>query len=130
VTTSELAKEVFSIVEAKVLSRPSPAEFEMAYQIRVAIDNIRFAVKQIDRFSSTASPLSEASLQLLDVLDRLEAAERNFQRRWRRSPEHKPTSNGESTSAVPFKDGWSGNGRFKEHLSSTSQGGMNVKTDD
>jgi hypothetical protein len=84
-TSSELAKEVFSIVEAKIRANPSPSEFELAYQARLAIDKIRFAVKQIEQANSNAAPLCEASLQLLDALDRLEAAERNFQRRFRPS---------------------------------------------
>jgi hypothetical protein len=85
VTSSELAKEVFSIMEARIPATPSPSEFELAYQARVAIDKIRFAVKHIERANSNAAPLFEVSLQLLDALDRLEAAERNFQRRFRSS---------------------------------------------
>ncbi len=81
-TTSELAKEVFSIVEAKVLSRPSPAEFEMAYQIRVAIEKIRFAVKATEQFGRPQE-LQEAGLQLVEALDRLQSADRAFQRRLR-----------------------------------------------
>jgi hypothetical protein len=41
--------------------------------------------KQIERPNSNAAQLFEVSLQLLDALDRLEAAERNFQRRFRSS---------------------------------------------
>jgi hypothetical protein len=83
VTTSELAKEVFSIVESRVLSRPSPAEFEMAYQIRVAIDCIRFAIKATEEFTQQPQRLKEAGMQLVDALDRLESAEQIFQRRFR-----------------------------------------------
>jgi hypothetical protein len=85
VTTSELAKEVFSIFEAKVLSRLSPAEFEMAYQVRVAIDRIKFAVRATEQREKQAQELEEVCLQLLDALDRLESAERNFQGRFRRA---------------------------------------------
>lgn len=48
---AELAREVFAIVEAKVRSRPSPMEFEMACQIRVAADRIRFAIKATEQFA-------------------------------------------------------------------------------
>lgn len=82
-TTSELAKEAFSIVEAKVLSRPSPSEFEMAYQARVAIEKIRFAIKHFAQSLPNQPLACEAALQLADALDRLEAADRHFQERFR-----------------------------------------------
>jgi len=63
--------------------RPSPIEFEMAYQVRVAIDRIRFAIRATDQFAHHPRQLQEAGLQLLDALDRLESAERGFQRRFR-----------------------------------------------
>jgi hypothetical protein len=55
----------------------------MAYQIRVAIDRIRFAIKTTDQSVRHPGQLQEVSLQLLDALDRLESAERGFQRRFR-----------------------------------------------
>lgn len=79
---SRLAQEVFSIVEAEVLKRPSPMDFEMAYQVRVAIDRIRFAIKQIEQFSLDSGPGQETGFQLLDALDRLEGADRHFQLRF------------------------------------------------
>jgi len=97
---TELAREVFAIVEAKVRSRPSPMEFEMAYQIRVAVDRIRFAIKATDQFARHPHQLQEASLQLLDALDRLESAERDFQAKFHEYPEpsnqeiQAPASNG------------------------------------
>src|SRR5438876_3719514 len=69
--------------DARVRFRPSPIEFEMAYQIRVAIDRIRFAIKATDQFAHHPGQLQEVRLQLLDALDRLESAERGFQRRFR-----------------------------------------------
>lgn len=83
---TELAREVFAIVEAKVRSRPSPMEFEMAYQIRVAIDRIRFAIKATDKLASDPRQQQEAGLQLLDALDRLESADCEFQARSRQGP--------------------------------------------
>lgn len=76
---SRLAQEVFSIVETEVLKRPAPIDFEMAYQVRVAIDRIRFAIKQIEQFSLNSGPGQETGFQLVDALDRLEAADRHFQ---------------------------------------------------
>jgi hypothetical protein len=58
-------------------------EFEMAYQIRVAIERIRFAIKATDQFAHHPGQPQEAGLQLLDALDRLESAEHRFQRRFR-----------------------------------------------
>jgi hypothetical protein len=55
----------------------------MVYQIRVAIDRIRFAIRATDQFARYPGQLQEVSLQLLDALDRLESAERGFQRRFR-----------------------------------------------
>jgi len=68
---------------AQVKFRPLPIEFEMAYQIRVVIDRIRFVIKATDQFAHHPRQVQEAGLQLLDALDRLESAERGFQRRFR-----------------------------------------------
>jgi hypothetical protein len=68
-------------------NRPSAGEFEMAYQARVAIDRIQFAIKATEMCRVQSEPLKDAELQLLDALDRLEATERRFQERWR-SPNH------------------------------------------
>jgi hypothetical protein len=66
-----------------------PGEFELAYQVRVAIDCIRFAIKATEQSIEEpnevreASLRQEANLQLLDALDRLQSAERRFQGRFR-----------------------------------------------
>jgi hypothetical protein len=41
---SELAEEIFALIEARSQALPTPMEFEMAYQARVAMDRIRFAI--------------------------------------------------------------------------------------
>ena len=69
--------------DPQVRTQPSPIEFEMAYQVRVAIDRIRFAIKATDQFAHHPLQLQEAGLQLLDALDRLEWADCGFQRRFR-----------------------------------------------
>ena len=64
-------------------SRPSAIEFEMAYQARIAIDRIKFAIKHTEQFSKPCIHMREAGLQLLDALDRLESFDRRFQIRSR-----------------------------------------------
>jgi hypothetical protein len=82
VTSSELAKEVCSIVEAKILGRPSAAEFEMTYQARIAMDQIRFPITQVEKHMPGKEFASETSLQVVDALDRLESADRHFRERF------------------------------------------------
>ena len=70
-------------LEAEVRSRPSVLEFEMAYQARVAIDRIKFAIKHAEQFAKPCIHMREVGLQLLDALERLEALDRRFQIRSR-----------------------------------------------
>jgi hypothetical protein len=70
-------------IEAEVRSRPSPIEFEMAYQARVAIDRIKFAIRHTEQFAKPCIYTREAGLQLLDALERLESLDRRFQIRSR-----------------------------------------------
>jgi hypothetical protein len=76
-------REFLEVVEAEVQSRPTATEFEMAYQARVAMDRIRFAIKHTEQFGPRTDQMREAGLQLLDALGRLESAERSFQLRFR-----------------------------------------------
>ena len=76
-------------IETEVQSRPSAAEFEMAYQARVAIDRIKFAIRHTEQFARPCDVMREASLQLLDALERLEALDRRFQVRSRMVTPHK-----------------------------------------
>ncbi len=78
-TSAELSKKVVSIVENKIARERSSVDFEMAYQVRVAAERIRFAIKALD--STTPMSINEVSLQLLDALTRLESSERRFQKR-------------------------------------------------
>jgi hypothetical protein len=82
----EHADEIITLFEAWSQAVPTPMEFEMAYQARVAINRIRFAIKQTEQFGPHTDQMREAALQLLDALDRLESAERKFQKRFRASP--------------------------------------------
>ncbi len=99
---TDLAKEVFAIVETKVRATPSPSEFEMAYQMRVAMDCIRFAIKATEQPGHTAEQSQEVGLQLMDALDRLESAERSFQFRFRsRAPEKNLKAGHSSVNGLP-----------------------------
>jgi len=69
--------------EADAQSRLSAMEFEMAYQARVVIDRIKFAIKHTEQFSKPCMHMREAGLQLLDALERLESLDRRFQIRSR-----------------------------------------------
>lgn len=79
---SELAEEIFELIEARSHA-PTPTEFEMAYQARVVMDRIRFAVKNTEQFGSQTEPMREVRRQLLDALQRLETVDRRFQKRSR-----------------------------------------------
>lgn len=103
---SEAIREVLQIIGAEAQSRPTPLEFELAYQARVAMDRIRFAIKHTEQFAPRTDPMFEAGLQLLDALQRLETAERRFQERSRIGSEPR-NGNGErafeSTAGSPKK---------------------------
>ena len=81
--SSQIMHQILETIEEEAHSRPSPIEFEMAYQARVAIDRIRFAIKHTEQFCPRSDPLREAGLQLLDALQRLETVDRRFQERSR-----------------------------------------------
>lgn len=94
---AELVRQALEMMEREVRSRPSATEFEMAYQARVAIDRIRFAIKQTERFAPQTDPMREVGLQLLDAMELLESADRSFQRRLRgrsRNQERHTPANG------------------------------------
>ena len=76
-------RQIVEAIEADVQSRPSAIEFEMAYQARVAIDRIKFAIKHTEQFAKPCDTMREAGMQLLDALERLEELDRRFQVRSR-----------------------------------------------
>ena len=80
---SEIMRRALEMVEGEVQSRPTPFEFEMAYQARVAIDRIKTAIKHTEQFAPRTDTILEAGLQLLDALERLESLDRRFQQRSR-----------------------------------------------
>jgi hypothetical protein len=74
-------REFVQDIQTELASSPSP--IEMAYQARVAIDRIKFAIKQAEQFAPRTDQIREANLQLLDALERLETVDRCFQERSR-----------------------------------------------
>jgi hypothetical protein len=81
--SSKVMRQILQTIEDGVNSRPSAVEFEMAYQTRIAIDRIRFAIRHTEQFVPCTDQTREAGLQLLDALERLEAVDRRFQDRSR-----------------------------------------------
>jgi hypothetical protein len=81
--SSETIDQILLMIEHRANSRPSALEFEMAYQARIAIDRIRFAIKHTEQFGPQTDQSRDTSLQLLDALQRLEIVDRQFQERSR-----------------------------------------------
>jgi hypothetical protein len=93
----EIMRQIIDTIEADVASRPSPFEFEMAYQARIAVDRIKFAIRQADQFGKPCDAMKDAGMQLLDALQRLESLDRRFQARSRISASQ---NNGNGRDAV------------------------------
>src|ERR1035438_1914305 len=106
--SSEALHQIVEPIEDDVNSRPSPIEFEMAYQARIAIDRIRFAIKHTEQFGPRSDQIREAGLQLLAALQRLEMVDRRFQERSRSGT--KPGQVGACA-----QEGADGNGRRYSH---------------
>ena len=56
----ELARELNALFDAAAQTRPSSAEFQVAYQSRVVMDRIRFAIRVTDQ--SPATSINSAKL--------------------------------------------------------------------
>jgi len=81
--SSEIMHQIVEMIQSEAHSRPSPIEFEVAYQVRVAIDRIKFAIKYAEQFLKPGAQMCEGNLQLLEALERLERLDRRFQARSR-----------------------------------------------
>lgn len=80
--TDEFTRQLDAMLGDAANTGASPMEFEMAYQARVAIDRIRFAIRHTPEFGCCHSgSWREVGLQLLDALERLESVDRRFQNR-------------------------------------------------
>ena len=105
--SSERMREFLLEIQAELASGPSSIEFEMAYQARVAVDRIKFALKHSEQFAPRTDQMRQVELQLLDALERLEKVDRRFQERSRMTAvercgtlrEPRPTSNGSGSTA-------------------------------
>ena len=86
--SSAIMRQIVEAVEADIHSRPSAIEFEMAYQARVVMDRIRFAIRHTEQFAKPCDATREAGTQLLDALQRLESLDRRFQDRSRTGASH------------------------------------------
>lgn len=90
--------------DANVQPWPTAMEFELAYQARVAMDRIKFAIKHADQFAQRTDQMQEAGLQLLDALQRLETAERRFQERSRIGSEPRSATTERSFNSIAGSD--------------------------
>lgn len=81
--SSEVMHQIRQTIEDEVNSRPSAFEFEMADQARTAVDRIKFAIRHTEQFGARTDQMFEASLQLLDAVERPEILDRRFQERSR-----------------------------------------------
>ena len=82
---SEIKHQIVGAIETEVQTQPSPIDFEMAYQARVVMDRIKFAIKHTEQFARPCDTMRAVGMQLLDALERLEALDRRFQARSRRA---------------------------------------------
>jgi hypothetical protein len=62
---TELANEFRRLMDNEIESRPSAMCFEFAYQGKVAMDRIRFAIRSVERFANHSGPALEANLRSL-----------------------------------------------------------------
>lgn len=79
----KVAGQILEVLENEMESAPSRMEYQFAYQARIAMDRIRFAIKEAEKFSRDFDQMREAAFQLVDALDRLASADREFQKRFR-----------------------------------------------
>ncbi len=78
---SAMVQEVLAMIETEAASRRSHMDYELAYQARVAMDRIRFAIRHLEQFCPQTDKTREVGLQLLDALQRLRTADRSIQDR-------------------------------------------------
>jgi hypothetical protein len=75
---SEMIRQVLRMIDARGSFASVAVDYELAYQARVAIDQIRFAIRRTEEFAPRTDQLREDGLQLLDALDRLQSTEHGF----------------------------------------------------
>ena len=70
--SSETMHKIVELLESAAHEQPSPMEFEMAYQARIASDRIRFAIRHADQLAKTCEQMRDDCLQSLEALERME----------------------------------------------------------
>ena len=78
---AETAEQITPMLAVPAQSGPSSVEFEVAYQARVVMDRIRFAIRITEHSPPNSDQLREAGIQPLDAFDRLDRIDRRFQMR-------------------------------------------------
>jgi hypothetical protein len=74
---------VAHLTRSLLRTRQTASTFEFAYQARLAVERIRFAIRQTDQLAANQPVLQDVGMELLDALDRLETADRHFQESFR-----------------------------------------------
>jgi len=106
---SDRMRQFLLEIQSELASGPSSIDFEMAYQARVAVDRIKFAIKHAEQFAPRTDQMREVELQLLDALERLQRVDRRFQERSRLATVERcgalrvphSTANGSGSSTTP-----------------------------
>ena len=79
--TTKFIDDVVAELTLAAESAPSLFEFEMAYQNRIACDQIRFAIRNVEPLATGPGAIRESCFQLTEAFARLEGVGRRFQRR-------------------------------------------------
>jgi len=120
--SSEMMHKVLRMIDSEAQLRPGVVDYELAYQARVAIDRIRFAIRQTEEYAPRTDQMREVGLQLLDALDRLQSAERRFQERFRVRTANANTQRAESAerkTAIATRDEGTATYKSNGHTSAT-----------
>src|SRR5215472_15649986 len=79
--TTKSMHQLLEIIEEEVRSTPSAVEFEMAYQARVVVDQIKFGIREVEQYAKPCAEMREVGLRLPKAVERLQALDRRFQTR-------------------------------------------------
>jgi hypothetical protein len=74
------ARKALWFIRNGVVARPSADESELAYELRVAIEFVRYGMKAIEQPAVPRDQVQRAKVSLQETLDSLETARRNLQR--------------------------------------------------
>lgn len=66
--TRSTKHQIVELIEFDAHARPSPIELEITYQASVAMDRIRFAIRQTEQFGPHTDQMREAGIRLLEAL--------------------------------------------------------------